>query len=87
MRRGIDENQIDTQRKVRDTSYKRAEHVRQNFFRKVTRERGIRGAKRKKPFLATVNRRPREPSSGHQNKKICCLFKFNTPSQTQMKVN
>jgi hypothetical protein len=62
--------------KVRDTSYKRAEHVRTSF-RKVTREREIQGAKEKKPFLARVNRRPHGPSSGHQNKKICCLFKFN----------
>jgi hypothetical protein len=33
MRRRIDENQTHTQRKVRDTSYKRAEHVKKKRLR------------------------------------------------------
>ena len=64
--------------KVRDTSYKRAEHVRTSF-RKVTREREIQGAKEKKPFLARVNRKPHGPSSGHQNKRFAVCLNLTLP--------
>ena len=47
MRRGIDENQIHTQRKVRDTSYKRAEHVRQKLLQKSNERERDTGSKKK----------------------------------------